>query len=209
MVLMTPPQQVAPFPPPDAKEENKYKIKRNESFASVAMDNGITDVWQLIDFNLQTNKSPRVVNWYLWHRYKCRRTTASGKNLLFDGGEIIYLPNKEEESGPEPPLPEGVADPEQLAKLLDLDPKSLKKFINEYGWGVNVAEGVTALIVEFAAVGAAGAAAGAVATVGFAVLGPVLVLISYPASWRTSRRGTGSLPPATSTPTGSCHPGRT
>jgi hypothetical protein len=58
----------------------------------------------LCQFNFKTRK-PGEINWYLYHKVGCRRSTRNGKNYMFskvDSPGIVYLPKL----GPPPPVTE-------------------------------------------------------------------------------------------------------
>jgi len=79
------------WPPKNSKP---YHVRDNDDWWTVALWNNI-DVWDLIQFNFQT-QVPEEVNWYLRELVGCKVSTDGGRNYSFRGADpakgTIYLP---------------------------------------------------------------------------------------------------------------------
>ena len=88
------PARVAPFPPPGYVKAQP--VTPWDDWWTLQPLLQTEDPWDLIFFNFKTY-DPDEVNWYLYEKVGCRKTSPNGRNYRFDSGEpykalTIYLP---------------------------------------------------------------------------------------------------------------------
>jgi hypothetical protein len=81
-------------------DSRPYKVTTNDDWWTLAARSDVTfsgmSALDLCYFNFKTRK-PAEINWYLYHKVGCRRTTRDGKNYMFvaaDSPGIVYLPKQ-------------------------------------------------------------------------------------------------------------------
>lgn len=80
------------WPPPAWRK--RHRVALGENWLSVAKDNLVPDVWDLIWYNFETD-DPRKVNRYLHHYVGCWAAADDRKNFRFtnyDEPGIVYIP---------------------------------------------------------------------------------------------------------------------
>jgi hypothetical protein len=88
----TPAPALARWPP--LAWRAKHRVRLGQNWLSIAHDNLVPDVWDLIWFNFATD-DPRKVNWYLRHYVGCWAAAADWKNFAFtdhDEPGVVYIP---------------------------------------------------------------------------------------------------------------------
>src|SRR2546430_1401108 len=76
----------------------RYRVTDNDSFDTLSSrpelrTRGIS-ASDLCNFNFKT-RDPREINWYLYNKVGCRKTTHDGNNYVFSSNDhpgIVYLP---------------------------------------------------------------------------------------------------------------------
>lgn len=80
------------WPPPACR--TRHRVRLGENWLSIARDNLVADVWDLIWFNFETD-DPRKVNRYLHHYVGCWAAAEDRKNFRFtdhDEPGFVYIP---------------------------------------------------------------------------------------------------------------------
>jgi hypothetical protein len=169
-------KHVIPEPPVDPSSK-KPKKKGRQSFSSLGEQYGVPPM-EIIYFNfpdLRNAPGKRVaeyVNWYLNHNLGCTETTEDGKNYLFSGGEVIWIPV----NGESPGEVGDHANLDEIARSLRLEPSEFRKFVDTYlTWVDGVNTVIIGLLAEF---GAISAGAGALSGLFGAALVPIGTLLA-------------------------------